>query len=210
MHDMISPPHATTPPLSLRERKKRLAQATIEEAALQLFQRQGYEHTSIQDIADAVMMSPRTFFRYFTSKEELLSAPMQGILKEGLHTLQRVSPAELPHSALTVMLMDMARLYQQQKGGFLARYQVAMQTPSLASVYLYTWQTMEFTISDALCSHPETGTSRHEICFLVALCITAFRVAITEWLEQEASGDLPALLRENLERLSFLGTQKAV
>ncbi len=50
-------------PVSLRERKKRLAQATIEETALRLFQQRGYEQTSIQDIADAVMMSPRTFFR---------------------------------------------------------------------------------------------------------------------------------------------------
>ncbi len=54
--------------MSLRARKKRLAQATIEETALRLFQQQGYEQTSIQDIADAVMMSSRTFFRYFASK----------------------------------------------------------------------------------------------------------------------------------------------
>ena len=43
-----------------------LAQSTIEETALGLFLRQGYEHTSIQDIADAVKMSPRTFFRVFS------------------------------------------------------------------------------------------------------------------------------------------------
>ena len=66
-------------PMSLRARKKRLAQATIEEAALRLFQQQGYEHTSIQDIADAVMMSSRTFFRYFASKEEVLLGPIHTI-----------------------------------------------------------------------------------------------------------------------------------
>lgn len=205
MRDIISPPPDVASPLGLRERKKRLAQATIEEAALRLFQRQGYEHTSIQDIADAVMMSPRTFFRYFASKEELLSAPMQGILIEGLRALQRVSPAEPPLSALTVLLMDMARLYQQQKASFLIRYQVAMQTPSLASVYVYTLLNMEPTICDALCSHLETSTSPDEIRFLVAMCITAIRVALTAWFEQEATGDLPALLQEHLERLSFLG-----
>jgi len=62
--------------MSLRERKKRLAQATIEETALRLFQQQGYEQTSIQDIANAVMMSSRTFFRYFASKEDVLLEPM--------------------------------------------------------------------------------------------------------------------------------------
>ena len=75
-------------PLSLRERKKRLAQTTIEEAALRLFQQKGYEQTSIQDIADAVMMSSRTFFRYFASKEEVLFELMREVLSEGLHFLR--------------------------------------------------------------------------------------------------------------------------
>ena len=79
-------------PLSLRERKKRLAQATIEEAALRLFQQKGYEQTSIQDIADAVMMSSRTFFRYFASKEEVLLGPMHVIQSEGLRFLQHIAP----------------------------------------------------------------------------------------------------------------------
>ena len=71
MHDAISSQEDTSA-LSLRERQKWLAQSTIEETALRLFLRQGYEHTSIQDIADAVKMSPRTFFRYFASKDEVL------------------------------------------------------------------------------------------------------------------------------------------
>src|SRR5205085_8923902 len=66
----LSSQHDASQPMSLRERKKRLAQATIEEAALRLFQQKGYEQTSIQDIADAVMMSTRTFFRYFARSEE--------------------------------------------------------------------------------------------------------------------------------------------
>src|SRR6266567_5947641 len=78
-------------PVSLRERKKRLAQATIEETALRLFQQQGYEQTSIQDIADAVMMSPRTFFRYFASKEEVLFGPMHEALDESIRSLQSVA-----------------------------------------------------------------------------------------------------------------------
>src|SRR6266566_4892645 len=100
MNDTISSQHNDLQPMSLRERKKRLAQATIEEAALRLFQQKGYEQTSIQDIADAVMMSTRTFFRYFASKEEVLFAPMYAIQSEGLHFLERVAPTESAHAAL--------------------------------------------------------------------------------------------------------------
>src|SRR5947209_16781505 len=100
MNDTLSSQYDGSQQMSLRERKKRLAQTTIEEAALRLFQQRGYEHTSIQDIADAVMMSSRTFFRYFASKEEVLLGPMRTILSEALHFLQHVAPTESPHAAL--------------------------------------------------------------------------------------------------------------
>src|SRR5690348_11847184 len=90
MNDMVSSPNDESQPMSLRERKKRLALATIEETALRLFQQKGYEHTSIQDIADAVMMSPRTFFRYFASKEEVLLGPIHAIQSDGLCFLLQV------------------------------------------------------------------------------------------------------------------------
>src|SRR5437667_10956633 len=123
MNDKVSLPHDEAQPMSLRERKKRLAQATIEETALRLFQQQGYEHTSIQDIADAVMMSPRTFFRYFASKEEVLFGPMHAIQSEGLRFLQSVASTQPPHAALQATFMHLAGLYQQQpRANFLFRY----------------------------------------------------------------------------------------
>jgi len=190
--------------MSLRERKKRLAQATIEETALRLFQQQGYEHTSIQDIAAAVMMSSRTFFRYFASKEEVLFEPMRAVLNEGLRFLQHVAPTESPHVALRATFEYLASLYQQQRARFPIRYQIAVQTPSIASHYLYVLMETEPAICDVLCSHLESATNRHEIRFLVALYMTALRMALLEWLEQEAQGDLVSLLREYLDSFSSL------
>ena len=94
MSDTFFPQPDETPSMSLRERKKRLVQTTIEETALRLFQERGYEHTSIQDIADAVMMSARTFFRYFASKEEVLFGPPYQVLNEGIRFLQLVAARE--------------------------------------------------------------------------------------------------------------------
>src|SRR5690242_3754662 len=114
--------------MSLRERKKRLAQTTIEEAALRLFQQHGYEQTSIQDIADAVMMSPRTFFRYFASKEEILFSPTQTLLHDGIEYIQSLPPTEEPLPALTTIFLYIANLYEQRKDTFMIRYQVAKNT----------------------------------------------------------------------------------
>ena len=204
MNDKVSLPHDEAQPMSLRERKKRLAQATIEETALRLFQQQGYEQTSIQDIADAVMMSPRTFFRYFASKEEVLFGPMRAILNDGLHFLERVAPTESPHAALRATFVYLASQYQQQRASFLIRYQVAMQTPSIASIYLYALMETEPAICEALCSHLEAATNRNKIRFLVAIYMTALRVAIAAWLEHEAQEDLVSVLREYLDSFSSL------
>ena len=55
-----------------------------------------------------------------------------------------------------------------------------------------------------LCAYLEAGTSRQEMHFLVALYMTALRVALQEWLEQEAQGDLVSLLGEYLDSFSSL------
>lgn len=61
----------------LRERKKRKTEKALQKAAIHFFSTRGFAETTVEDIADAAEVSPRTFFRYFPSKESVLITDLQ-------------------------------------------------------------------------------------------------------------------------------------
>jgi AcrR family transcriptional regulator len=69
----------------LRERKKARTRASLREHALRLFREQGYQATTVEQIAAAAEVSASTFFRYFPTKEDLvLQDDMDGRMIEAL------------------------------------------------------------------------------------------------------------------------------
>src|SRR5215203_3939917 len=90
-----------------RERKKQATREALIDAAFALFISKGFDATTVEEIADAVDVSSRTFFRYFASKEDVVltfQEEQQALLLE----LFRARPASeavvtaLKHAAIEV------------------------------------------------------------------------------------------------------------
>ncbi|POX50047.1 TetR family transcriptional regulator [Streptomyces sp. Ru72] len=68
-----SPPDSKTQPLGRRERNKIKIKERLYTAALELFAEQGYEQTSVDEIAERADVARGTFFNHFQRKEDLIS-----------------------------------------------------------------------------------------------------------------------------------------
>ncbi len=61
-----------SPAIGIRERARGALRGELADVALRLFEERGYDQTPVDDIASAAGISPRTFYRYFGTKEEVL------------------------------------------------------------------------------------------------------------------------------------------
>lgn len=91
---------STSPTLTLRERKRQRTRAALVAAATELFERDGYEETTVARIAAAADIGTRTFFGYFASKEELLFPRADDRVAAALDAIRTRGPEERPVDVL--------------------------------------------------------------------------------------------------------------
>ncbi len=92
--------------IGLRAKHKLDTKLRIEKAASELFGKYGFQATTIEMIASAVDISPRTIFRYFESKEDLLLAKVIASLDEIIKVLQNQPPEESCLEAFKRSMLD--------------------------------------------------------------------------------------------------------
>jgi AcrR family transcriptional regulator len=128
MHQGDSTKH--NPTTGLRDRKKSKLRDQLKQHAMRLFVEQGYDATTVEQIAEQAEVSPRTFFRYFANKEDLL---FDDDLDPQLIASFRAQEAQLSvvsalRNSLRAVFMQVSeeqRLYEQQ------RHAIMLATPEL-------------------------------------------------------------------------------
>src|ERR1700721_2098152 len=92
---------------TLRERKRDRTRRALIGAAIDLFERNGYDGTTVADIAEAADIGTRTFFSYFASKEELLFPESDARVAAAVTAIANRRPGDRPADVLLRALRDL-------------------------------------------------------------------------------------------------------
>ncbi|MFJ9826329.1 TetR family transcriptional regulator [Streptomyces sp. NPDC101160] len=137
----------------LRERKKQRTRDALIRVALELFTTQGYERTTVDEIADAVDVSQRTFFRYFATKEDVAFAVQQMVEQRFLRSLAERPPEEGPFDALRNAVLGgwdtIGEAIEEVVPVelYLRTFHLIESTPALLAVHLRRSNEMEDTLA---------------------------------------------------------------
>ncbi|MGV9307537.1 MULTISPECIES: TetR/AcrR family transcriptional regulator [unclassified Nonomuraea] len=140
---------------SRRDRKKRLTRQRIVTAAMRLFAEQGYEQTTVAQIAVAADVDPKTFFNYFRSKDEVVFADTEHIADLLLGVLAERRPQEGPGELLARMVQEYAALRRpvvphKEPEELSAASRLLMTTPALQAKGLYLMVDLQRRIAGEL------------------------------------------------------------
>ncbi|MET9342850.1 TetR family transcriptional regulator [Nonomuraea sp. NPDC003804] len=192
--------------MGLRERKKEKTRLAIIDAAVDLFLEQGYEATTVEQIAGAVEISARTFFRYFTSKEHVVlwfHDHSEGIVSEALACRPGDEPPFVSLlQALRVMLHEFTGATSEDTARFLKMRQLMQANPALAGKSVARGVETERRLAVEIARRQGRDAETDQLPHLVvAYAMATVRVGFECPRPQEIENDLPAMFERVEEAL---------
>jgi len=186
----------------LRERKKERTRQELMRSALRLFADRGFDQVTVEEIAADCEVSPRTFFRYFSSKEDVLFAQSDRSLERLLETL-RDEPADLrPLEALRRAMRTLAGDYVEDKEAVVLRHQIMTATPALRTRATERQHGWEAAVIEQLRAGGQAARmSDLDVRLVVAASMTALRVSIVVWVADTSDVELEHIIDTTFDRL---------
>ena len=204
------PAPRATARLGLRERKKLATRDAIGGAALQLAVQRGLENITVEDIAAAANVSPRTFNNYFSSKLEAISAPgVDRTARIGAALCER--PASEPlWEAITAAVLEHYDTVHSPQGAWKDGMRRVLLSPAMRGEYLKTNAAMQRALAAAIAERAGLDPDRDMLPVVLAGAVTtASQAAIRRWFNADPPVPLRPLVREALGQVATAFTDAA-
>ncbi|HEX4088137.1 MAG TPA: TetR family transcriptional regulator [Trebonia sp.] len=177
------------PPASLRERKKLATRRELRSVALRMIAERGYSNVTVEEIAEAANVSPRTFFNYFPTKEAALFGADPELAQATRDAIVHQSPGQPVVAVLRTIMANQARKVINEfaeLGGepleWLARMRAARTDPHLHAAHAAQMAAIERSIAEAIAQRLGTTLEADPYPGLLASIATGvFRSSMSFW-----------------------------
>ncbi|GAA2241771.1 TetR family transcriptional regulator [Streptomyces amakusaensis] len=199
----ITPAPAETsgpPPMGLRERKKLKTRIAIRRATHRLVAEQGYEATTVEQIAEAAEVSPSTVFRYFPTKEDI-------VLSGGLHPfleaeLRARPPAEDPLDSLRLVITTgLAAFTEEERAEAVLRTRLMVEVPAIRARMTESIALTSDLLVRALTDRTGRPHGDLDVRVFTAAVLGALREVMLYWAARDHQDDLAELVDRALRTL---------
>jgi len=173
------------PPLS--ERRKAHTRREIAESALQLFARDGYDRVTVEAIAEEAGASLRTFYRYFPSKDEVLSP----IIVEGTEELAGLIAGRPARERLPIAVQRAYEAMNPRAGphGAQMLIRLLVDVPALRSRWLNALRLLEDTLVPIIQQRSRRSLTKEHAQLTAAAIVSALRIALERAAKDGANED---------------------
>lgn len=178
---------------TLRDRTRRAVRSEIAEAAVALFAERGFDETTVEDIARAVGMTKRSFFRYFPTKEDAVFAGAEVLVEQVVADLEARPAGEDPWDCLHHVL----RRWQERihaSGAELAGQRLIESTPALRARMHQKRELWRRTTRDVLVARSGGALDDFTADLLTNAATAVLDSVGQEWVRTDGRADRAELL----------------
>ncbi len=180
-------------PLSLRERKKLKTRQTIRREAYRLIAEQGYENTTVDQIAAAAEVSPSTFFRYFATKEDLvLTDEYDPAMIDAV--LARPAGEPFLRSCREALIGLLRQLLEHEREELLVRMRLTKDVPALRARMIDTGNESQRLYLTALTRRAGVREPTYAMRITAAAIGAATTETVLQWAEGDGTEDIAELV----------------
>jgi AcrR family transcriptional regulator len=186
----------------LRERKKARTKSAIQRHALRLFREQGYQNTTVEQIAEAAEVAPSTVFRYFPTKEDLTVLDEYYSLADAIAQALRAQPPELnPIGTIRAAISSVfAGLSEEERAARYERDVLLVTIPELWAANLGLIVKGRRLLCEVIAERMGRGQGEPEVRVLVDAVVGVGLGVLIDWAD-DPGRDPAATLDEALARL---------
>jgi AcrR family transcriptional regulator len=187
--------------VGLREIKMERTRQVIAEKAFELFTENGFEHTTIEQIAAAAEVGPRTLYRYFPTKEALIVKFVEVNLFAALDRL-REQPDDTPlPEALYALVDSVIAATTANAERVLAVYELAGRTPSVQAQFSDLWWSWRAAVAAEVARRHKGRSPDLAGGLAAALTMVVIDTSVRTWAESGGRANMRRLVNRALDIL---------